>query len=52
MVAGSILNEIIVLFQAHYSPKAYSASTRHECQKNVSGGKERPALKADYLTAI
>jgi hypothetical protein len=39
----------------HYDPEVNSASNRNEYQEyswNVLGGKERPARKADKLTAI
>jgi hypothetical protein len=56
-VVGSNPNDIIEIFQftkscqLHHGPGVYSASNRNEYQKNISGGKERPACKADKLLA-
>jgi hypothetical protein len=41
---------IDTIFQPHYSPGVDSASDRNEYQE-FSGGKGRPARKADNLTA-
>jgi hypothetical protein len=46
-VAGSILDEFIVLLAALGSTQPLTGSTR-----NPPGGKRRPALEADNLTAI
>jgi hypothetical protein len=39
-------------FQPHYGPGVDSASNRNEYQEPSWGGKERPARKAENLTAI
>jgi hypothetical protein len=44
--------KFIQFFQLHHGPKVYSASNRNEYQKISLGDKERPARKAENLTAI
>jgi hypothetical protein len=39
-------------FQPHYGPGVDSASNRNGYPRDLPGGKERPACKADNLTAI
>jgi hypothetical protein len=46
---------IYLILPASLGPRVYSASNINEYQKrkeNASGGKERPARKADNLIAI
>jgi hypothetical protein len=53
-VVGSIPDEVIGLlnsFQPHYGPGVDSASNKNAYQES-SGGKWRPAHKADSLTAV
>jgi hypothetical protein len=55
-IAGSSPNEVVGFFrftssyQPHCGPGVYSASDKST--RNLSGGKRRPARKADNLTAI
>jgi hypothetical protein len=57
-VAGSIPDEVTEYFhlaksfQTHYALGVDSASNRNEYQKIFLGEKERPARKANNLTAI
>jgi hypothetical protein len=54
-VAGSRPDEVNAILPVALGPGADSISNRNEYQKqknNASGGKERPARKADNLAAV